>query len=122
MTMDLRCYTDLDPFGEECATPLEELEQDVIHRVTTRRGSNLDDPDFGESVFDWLSAAAADTDAMRAELEAEIAKDPRVASVTVTVEKPEDGIYLVTLAIETDEGELLSPQIAVDETGARKVG
>lgn len=119
--MDLRCYTDLDPFGEECATPLEELEQDVIHRVTTRRGTNLDDPDFGESVFDWLSSAAADTDAMRAELEAEIAKDPRVAAVTVTVEKPEAGIYLITLAIETDEGELLNPQIAVDETGARKV-
>lgn len=116
--MDLRCELDLDPFGEECTDALEELRQDLIHRVTTRRGANLDDENFGESVWDWLSAPAHDRDAMRAELEAELGKDARVARVTVTVEDEGGGAYLLTLAVETDEGELLNPRVRVTEDGA----
>ncbi len=119
--MDLRCELDLDPFGEECADALEELRQDSIHRVTTRRGAILDDEDFGESVWDWLSAPAHDREAMKAELEAELGKDPRVARVTVTVEEDAPGSFLLTLAMETDDGELLSPQVRVTEDGARVV-
>lgn len=119
--MDLRCELDLDPFGEDCADALEELRQDLIHRVTTRRGAILDDEDFGESVWDWLSAPAHDREAMKAELEAELGKDPRVARVTVTVDEDAPGSFLLTLAVETDDGELLSPQVRVTEDGARVV-
>lgn len=84
---DLRCELDLDLFAEECSDENEEIEQDAIHRMLTRRGQNIDDDDFGESVVDWLSIAVDDPTVAAQRLEAEFRKDTRLQSATVRIER-----------------------------------
>jgi len=114
--MELRGPFDLDPFAAECASAMEELEQDVLRRLTTRRGTNLDDLDFGEAAHDWLSAPVLDVEQARREFEAEVAKDPRVASVTARIEQEGPTTFTIRLEIVTNDGALLSTALPV-ETG-----
>lgn len=98
---------DLDAFAAEHSDPMAAFEEDILHRITTRRGSNLDDEDFGESIFDWLSSSE-DLDGMKATLETEIGRDDRTSEVTVTLERlgAEAGVR-VTIDVLADSGELL---------------
>ena len=107
MTREWIMLDDLDPFAAEHSDPMAAFEEDVIHRITTTHGTNLDDEDFGESVFDWLSSSE-DLDGMKAALAAEIGKDARVAAVSVSLARlgGEAGVQ-VTIEIETNEGELM---------------
>lgn len=115
---DLRAVEDLDLFGAECADELEELEQDVIHRVTERRGAMLDDEDFGESAYDMLQGTD-EAGAARFLFEAEIMKDPRVAQVSAAVVDDSAIAPLPTrrlvLEVTTNEGELLTPSVAIGD-------
>lgn len=98
---------DLDAFAAEHSDPMAAFEEDILHRITTRHGSNLDDEDFGESIFDWLSSSE-DLDGMKATLETEIGRDDRTSEVTVTLERlgAEEGVR-VTIDVLADSGELL---------------
>jgi hypothetical protein len=84
---DMRCEFDLDLFAEECADEAEEIEQDALHRMLTRRGQNIDDYDFGESILDWLSIAADDPTVAAQRLEEEFKKDLRIKSAQVKIER-----------------------------------
>lgn len=108
--MDLRCLYDLDLFGAECETPLEEYEQDVIHRVIQRKGTNLDDLNSGEAIGDFLSSQI-DPEITAVRLEAEIRNDERTASVSVTIVQTTNGNEGTTVDVqieaETTDGLLL---------------
>ena len=85
---DLVCTTDLTPTLEETdPSTTQSLAQDIFHRITTERGSLVDDPDFGEDVRGYLSSAttARELFAIGGRLESEILKDDRVRSVSVEV-------------------------------------
>lgn len=102
--MDLRCFDDLDLFGEETANPLEELEQDLYHRLITPPGRNPDDPDGGIGLLDLLSG---DYDiSIPSRIEAEIRKDTRVLAVAVLVTEVANGQYRVQIDVQADEGVL----------------
>lgn len=98
---------DLDAFAAEHSDPMAAFEEDIIHRITTRHGSNLDDEDFGESIFDWLSGSR-DLDGMKAALVTEISRDARTASVSVSLEDLGGDLGVrITIDVEADSGELL---------------
>lgn len=110
---ELRGPFDLDPFAAQCATAIEELEQDVLRRLSTRRGTNLDDLNFGEAAHDWLSARVLDLEQARREFEAEISADPRVARCTARIEQDGPTEFTVLLEIETNEGALLNTSLPI---------
>lgn len=97
-----RCFDDLDEFGAECADEDEEYEQDIVHRLIQRKGSNLDDVNAGESVFDYLSSTAlkADEQTMRLRFEAEALADPRTASASTKVTASDGSQAGVSYVIE----------------------
>ena len=108
MTREWKMLDDLDPFAAEHTDPLEALAEDILHRITTSHGTNLDDEDFGESIFDWLSSSQ-DLDGMKAALTTELSKDERVAQVSVSVARVgETGDHEITIEVRTDDDELLT--------------
>lgn len=76
---------DLDPMGRE-ASAIEDVGQDLYHRLITRQGTILDDPDFGLDVRLWLSDDVPPSAATM--VEEELAKDARVLSVSAKVARP----------------------------------
>lgn len=100
MARDLRCLEDLDLYGAECTSALEELVQDLFHRLLERPGENLDDPDRGLGLGDLLSGPV-DANKLSALIKRELQKDTRVTSADVTVTEVQNGNgpSTVTIAI-----------------------
>lgn len=104
---DLVAFDDLDPLGSECATPLDELEQDLWHRLNEEYGSNPDDGDRGVGIENWLKKPFQPVQLQRA-IEIDFRKDPRVDSVTATVTAVAgvSETYQVSVAVDADSGQL----------------
>lgn len=120
--MDLVAYDDLDTFGAECATPLEELEQDLYHRLIEPAGANIDDQNRGLGVEDMLSGPYDPAFAGR--IEAELRKDARVSNVTATIldleaESNAGASFRVLIDVKADEGEL-GMDLTFDSLGLRR--
>lgn len=111
-TYDLLCFDDLSLDAMECSGPVEELEQDIYHRISTTKGQNIDDEDLGQSISDWLSQPITIDDAAKL-LEEEVEKDPRVARSTVSIVSDGDKGYVVSVEAETNEAELLNIEVTV---------
>lgn len=121
--VDALCLDDLDLFGTEIDDPLEELYQDLYHRLIEPPGSNLDDPDRGFGIEGRLSSAGrqgAIGPSIKHGIETELDKDIRVHNARATVTSPTDGEYRVDIAIEADEG-ALNIKLVVDGGGVRRV-
>ncbi len=121
--MDALCLDDLDLFGGEIDDPLEELGQDLYHRLIEAPGSNIDDPARGYGLEGRLSSAGRSKTlptTIRHGIEAELKKDRRVWAVRAAVESPAVGEYRVHIQIESDEGEL-GITLAADGDGVRRV-
>ena len=89
--IDLVCVSDLDPkLAETRDDTIESLAQDLFHRVTTERGTIIDDPDFGEDVLSYASRAIEPKDyaSIAGRLASECRKDDRVSRVVVEVTQP----------------------------------
>jgi phage baseplate assembly protein W len=104
MVADLRCFDDLDEFGAETTNELENLAQDLYHRLIEPRGSNLDDPDRGLGVEEMLSGEV--DPGLKQRIEAELRKDERVTLVSATISEIEEGSFRIDIQIEADEDEL----------------
>lgn len=115
---ELRAYEDLDLFGAECTSALEELEQDVYHRLIERKGSNLDDINRGCAVDEWLSTSTT-SEVAKARIEADIRQDDRVQAVTVTIEELLAGERRILIEIQTDDEELARIDLLLDAEGLR---
>lgn len=99
---DLVCVEDLTTtLRETDPTTVESLAQDLFHRITTERGTILDDPDFGTDARDFLSAGATPTVllAIGGQLSLECLKDDRVNKADVDVVTGASSALNVTLAI-----------------------
>lgn len=86
--VDLLCVTDIDDnLTEVDPDSTLGMAQDAYHRITTTRGTNPDDQDYGRNLFEYLhrGATPADLLAMGGELEGELSKDDRFDLVTVAV-------------------------------------
>jgi hypothetical protein len=117
---DLRAFDDLDEFGAECSSAVEELEQDIFHRLIERYGSNADVPDRGESVDEWLSSTIGKDEAVR-RIENECLRDQRVAAATVKIVEQQKDYWLISIEIQTNEDELSKFDVEVDSDGLRRV-
>jgi hypothetical protein len=101
---DLRAFSDLDAFGEECADELEELDQDLYHRLIEPRGSNIDDPDRGLGIEDRLGGPV---DASLAQdIEDEYRKDERVSAVAARVTELDASRYRIDIQVDVNEAKL----------------
>ncbi|MBX3218923.1 MAG: hypothetical protein KF795_00305 [Labilithrix sp.] len=101
---ELRCFDDASPFGAETADELEELAQDLYHRLIEPRGANIDDPDRGLGIEDMLSGELDPSLTRR--IEAELQKDERVTLVAATIAEIEEGSFRIDIQIEADDDEL----------------
>lgn len=125
--VDLKCIDDLDPaLADVDPFSRDGLAQDLYHRVTTRRGTLPDDPDYGIDVFAFLHGPKTPVDlrACEGQIATEIQKDDRVTDVSVAVafslatnkmtitvvvvpQDPDIGPFSLIIAV-TDGGALLA--------------
>ncbi len=80
---DVRCFDDLDLFGRETVNELEDVDQDLYHRLLEARGSNPDDLERGLGLRSRLSGRP--DPGLRSRAEDECQRDPRVEAVRGTV-------------------------------------
>jgi len=76
--IDLVCWDDLD----EAMSEADSVCAYVYRRITTRKGSLIDDPDWGIDVLEMLSGKA-DIASIRAQIVAELSDDDRVQITAV---------------------------------------
>jgi hypothetical protein len=84
--VDLVCADDLTAsMTETDMSSAQSIAQDAYHRLSTRKGSLLDDPDFGFDLVSLLSAPLTQEQitALPLQIQNELAKDDRVDDVTV---------------------------------------
>jgi hypothetical protein len=82
--MDLVCQDDLDEFGGETDDELEQLAQDLLHRLLEDYGSNPDDEERGVGLMSRLSGTDSPTMIARL-IEADFLNDDRVLTCVATV-------------------------------------
>lgn len=73
--------------------------QDILHRITTPRGSLYEDPGYGRDVRGLLSKGLTQQEraVLPRQLESEIREDPRTDSVTVSFSEPSIGVWRITI-------------------------
>lgn len=90
---------DLDPFGRETQTDLESLEQDVLHIIGQRRGSNTADPTKGGGAFGILSGDASVLADLPHQVDADLRQMTRVDASNSTIEELDDGTQLLRVTV-----------------------
>lgn len=121
MSGDLRAWDDLDLFGRETESDLEDLEQDVFHMLIEAPGSNLDAPARGIGIEDVLSSAF--DSAVTSRIESQLRKDSRVAVATARITEVERESFRLDIAIEPDGDEVAGLSFVIGADGvARAVG
>lgn len=118
--MELVCGEDLDEFASETDDELEQLAQDLEHRLFEEYGSNPDDEDRGVNLLSRLSGS--DSPAMIGRLiEADFHKDERILTCVAVVTVAESGnagaVASVDITTTTTAGLLkLGYSVAADGT------
>lgn len=97
---DLVCDVDLDPFGNETGSDLENLIQDLTHVLVENLGSNPDDPTRGIGISNYLSGTANSLPALCGNIEDQFGRDERVSGVTATANRNADGTYLISITVQ----------------------
>jgi hypothetical protein len=120
--MDLVAFDDLSSFALETTTPIQELEQDLFHRLIETPGSNLDDPNRGLGIEAALSGAI--DRGLGARIEAEFRKDERVYDVRAVVTEITSGgnvgaAFRIDIDIVADAGALNMP-LTLDALGLQR--
>jgi hypothetical protein len=116
---ELRWADDMDPSAAETASDLESLEQDVLHIISERLGSNLADPQSGVGAVDYLSGTSAELAGMPAIIDTQLANVSRIASSQTTLTLQADGSYLITVAV-TVGADIATLQFALGPNGLTK--
>jgi phage baseplate assembly protein W len=120
--VDLVCATDIDRnLAETDSTTVASLAQDAFHRVTTPRGSLVDDPNYGVDLRALLSTGLtpSTTRSIATLVHGELIKDDRIADTTVTlaisggVKLP---VYTVTITITPADVSLAAFDLVVSVT------
>lgn len=87
--MDALCFDDLDAFGTELDDPVEELQQDLFHRLIEKPGENPDDSDRGVGINAMLSGVVDGS--LKHRIEADFVKDDRVTACNATITEVASG-------------------------------
>lgn len=84
---------DVDPLGQETTSDLQNLMQDVMHVLQQDLGSNLDDPNRGVGIYNYLSGTNINLQSLAGNIKSNLIDDPRIDSVDVNVQAQPSGIY-----------------------------
>ena len=90
---------DLNPFGAETTSDLQNLIQDVGHILEELPGSNLDDVTRGIGIETYLSGNAKMLNSLPDKIETQLLADDRISSCTVTIQQNPDGSYVILVVI-----------------------
>lgn len=105
--MDLVWRDDLDEFASETDDELEQLAQDLEHRLLEEYGSNPDDEDRGVGLMSRLSGSDEPAKIARL-IEADFHKDERVltcvVNVALTGEKASGVLANLDITVSTSDG------------------
>lgn len=93
-TTDLVCLDDLDPYGNETTSDLQNLVQDIFHILKEMPGSNPDDPKRGIGVETFLGGTVASLASLPGRVEAQLGEDDRIDSVSCTVSQADENFVL----------------------------
>lgn len=123
---DLSCMDDLT---EDCAEldgfDAKIVAQSVYRRITTPRGSLLDDPDYGVDVMQFLSSGMTTKElrAIEGQLHGEIAKDDRVDAVVCSAifTQSTRSLEIRIDASLVDSSETFALTVAVNSDGSNLV-
>lgn len=98
------CFDDVDGFGRETTSDLENLVQDVFHILDEDPGSNPDDINRGIGVYGMLSGSSVDLAKVASRVDRELAKDDRIDSskTTIAVTAGQPNAYTMNLRIVVD--------------------
>jgi hypothetical protein len=115
---DLSCSSDLTPtMASVDAFSTRAISEAIVRRLDTPRGALVDDPDYGTDLRGFLNrgATAAELNALSDKVRAEVQRDDRVRSATVSLRMSEatrtlrvdiavalvgtDGAFRMTLAV-----------------------
>lgn len=102
---DLSCVTDIDPTGA-MVSGRTSLAQACARRLSTDRGTLLDDPNYGYNLTEFVNAdvSPADVAALRSGVEAECLKDERVLACTADAVLGRDGVLTITITLTDADG------------------
>ena len=103
---DWLCGIDLDPNGRE-ALGVSDVSHSIIRRLVTRRGTLIDNEDYGYDVRDLLHRDLTPRQyaATEAEVRFEVQKEPRVRSASVSVSAPAFRNISIQINYQTQDGE-----------------
>jgi hypothetical protein len=124
--VDALCMNDLDPYGRELNAPLDELYQDLVHRLFETPGSNIDDVDRGIGIENMLSGgfdasvSGGPAGIVSRRIETDFRKDNRVKDVRADVVQRDDGVYEIAIQVVANET-VLGITLEADGTGVRVV-
>lgn len=114
---DWICGTELDPNGLESLS-VADVAYSIVRRITTERGSLIDDPDYGIDIRDFLhlDMTPAQLNSIAAQVQYEVQLEPRVLSNAVTVSKVDYRELSIQIAFSTRDGEQ-ALTLSVSESG-----
>lgn len=97
---DLVTNPDVDPLAAETQSDLQTLIQDGMHVLQEDLGSNLDDPNRGCGIADYLSGSAQNLQSLAGNIQSQLRDDPRLDSVTAQVIRGYPGsVYPYTILV-----------------------
>lgn len=99
---DLVCELDLDAQARETTTDLQTLSQDVLHVLLELVGSNLDDPDRGIGVDQYLSGTEDQLAALPSVIENQLEKDDRIDACSASLDQQADGSWILSIEVQVD--------------------
>jgi hypothetical protein len=106
---DLLFVDDLDPFGQETTSDLQNLAQDVYHLLLELTASNADDETRGVGLSAMLSGTEDQLAAAPKIIDSQLRKDARVLTSTSVLTTQSDGSYLLQISIQPAGGLLPIP-------------
>ena len=109
---------DLDPNGRETSSDLESLEQDVMHVIGERLGSNSADPQKGAGALQMLNGSTANIEQLPHVIDAQLAQFTRITASQTTLTVEDDGSFFVAVTIAV-AGQVVNFQYKVGPNGVQ---
>lgn len=102
---DLSCIDDLT---DDCAVVTDRVcfIQAIVRRLTTPRGTLIDDPNYGEDVTAWINddMSPSDIGALQAAVGAECLKDERCLAASAVAVLQKNGVLKLTITLQDADG------------------
>lgn len=97
---DAVCTDDVDAFGNETTSDLQNLQQDVFHTLLETPGSNLDAPTRGIGVPLLLGADTSNLALIASTIDHQLQEDDRIDASDTTITQEADGSWTIAITLQ----------------------